>query len=50
MATPRCETSSGQHDHRNGQHHVLAELGSDQLHHGPMAVRVYLVATCLVSL
>ena len=50
MAAPCCETSGGQHDHRNGEYHVLAEPGGDQFHHGPMAMRVYLVVTCLVSL
>ena len=50
MATPRCKISSGQHDRRNGQHHVLADPGSVQFHHGPMAVRVCLFANCVVSL
>ena len=50
MASPSGEAGCG-HDHcRNGQHHVLEKLGGHQFHNGALAVRVALVATCLVSL
>lgn len=50
MASPSSEASGGHCDCRSGQYHVLEELGGHQFHHGTLAVRVALVATCLVSL
>ena len=50
MASPSSEAGGGRRHCRNGQHHVLAELGGHQFHHGALAVRVALAATCLVSL
>ena len=50
MVSPSIEAGGGRRHCRNGQHHVLAELGGHHFHHGALALRVALAATCLVSL
>ena len=50
MASSSSKASGGYHHCHNGLHHVLEELGGYQFHHGALAVRVALVAACLVSL
>ena len=50
MASPSSEAGGGYHHYHKRQHYVLEKLGSHQFHHGALAMRVALVATCLVSL
>ena len=50
IASPSSEAGGGYHYCYNGQQRVLEELGGYQFYHGALAVRVALVAACLVSL
>ena len=38
MASPSSEAGGGRRYCRNGLHHVLAELGRRQFHHGALAL------------
>lgn len=49
MAAPVGEANGGLHRRRITRHHAVEKCGGGQLRHGALAVRVYLYATCLVS-
>ena len=49
MATFFCEDSGGRRNPCHRRHHVMAESSGDQFHHGPLAVRIYVAAPCVVS-
>ena len=49
MASPSSEAGGRLNHCRNGQHHVLEELGGYQFYYGALGMRVALVATCMVS-
>lgn len=49
MAAPFGEANGGFHHRRIIRYHAVEKRGGGQLHDGAMAVRVYLYATCLVS-
>lgn len=49
MAAPLGEANGGPRHNYITQRHAVEEYGGDQLHNGALAVRVYLSASCLVS-